>query len=506
MAPRKYKDLTIYRRIFHLARPYRPRLTVLLGLNLLAAPLLLLNPVPLKIAVDSVLGAKPLPDFLAPMLPAGLSESAILWLAVGLVILVALLHKLQALLVWVERMMLSSGTPGSRSGYHKRTGPKPRVRSEETFVGGVMRLSFGINLAVALTTAAVLISCEADKVEQLPTPVRPVRFQQVYATGGMRTRTFTGVAKAGIESRISFKVPGTIEILRPKVGDLVREGGLIAELDPRDYELLVEEAEASLAQARAMAVKAEADFGRVRGLFERDNASQGEYDGARAARNSARAQVRAIEKRLESAKLRLSYTRLESPIDGAAAAVPVEVNENVQAGQPIVVLNSGIRPEVEVAIPEILIGEIRKGASVTVTFDATGERSFGGAVTEVGVSSTPGLTTYPVTVSLSRASKDIRPGMAAETAFRFGSGDDRVRFILPPHAVVEDREGNFVYVVKGEGEGLGTVERRSVLVGELVGAGLEVLEGLSDGESVVTVGASRIEDGQRVKITEPDRS
>ena len=121
------------------------------------------------------------------------------------------------------------------------------------------------------------------------------------------------------------------------------------------------------------------------------------------------------------------------------------------------------------------------------------------------MSSTPGLTTYPVTVSLYRASKDIRPGMAAEVAFRFGSGDERERFILPPHAVKEDREGNFVYVVKGGDDGLGTVERRSVVVGELVGAGLEVLEGLSDGESVVTVGASRIEDGQQVKISEPDR-
>ena len=130
-------------------------------------------------------------------------------------------------------------------------------------------------------------------------------------------RAFTGVAKAGVESKLSFKVPGTIETLNVKVGDIVQPGQLVAAIDPRDYELLVEDTEATLAQTRAQAIKAEADFKRIRGLFERDNASQADYDAARAAQDSARAQVRSIEKKLESANLQLSYTRLESQVAGA---------------------------------------------------------------------------------------------------------------------------------------------------------------------------------------------
>ncbi len=379
-----------------------------------------------------------------------------------------------------------------------------RLRARQGF-GVIMRDRLGVFPALIVVMA--LLACE-QAVEQPPPSIRLVRTQTVFATSGARTRSFTGAAKAGIESKISFKVSGTLQQLLVEVGDVVREGQLIAEIDPRDYELQVEEAEASLAHTRAQAVNAQANFQRVRGLFERANSSQADYDSARAGQDSARALVRSIEKKLELSQLQLSYTRLKSPIDGAIAEVPVEVNEYVEEGDTIALLNAGARPEVEVAIPEVLIREIRRDTPVRVTFDAIPNQQISGRVTQVAVAATAGLKTYPVTVLLDRPDARILPGMAAEVSFRFGSGDEPLRYILPPHAVREDREGKFVYVVTETGDGVGTVERRPVVVGELVGeslvAGLEVLEGLSDGERVVTVGASRIEDGQQVRLQEAD--
>ena len=369
------------------------------------------------------------------------------------------------------------------------------------------------HLEGVILALVVLLSCEAEKAGQPPPPIRPVRYREVYRVGGTRVRAFTGVAKAGVESKLSFKVAGTIQTLNVKVGDLVEPGQLVAAMDPRDYELLVEETEASLAQARAQAVKAEADFKRIRGLFERDNASQADYDAARAAQDSARAQVRSIDKKLESAELQLSYTRLESQVAGAVAEVPVEINENVQAGQPLLTLLSGQNPEVEVGIPEVLITEIRDGASATIVFDALPGREFHGRVTELAVTVTQGLSTYPVTVQLNQTWEQltrgrlsaVRPGMSAEVSFRFGSGDAPLRWILPPHAVREDREGRFVFVVKPGEAGFGAIERRGVAVGEFVREGLEITQGLQDGEFVVTAGAGRISDGQQVKLSKENQ-
>ena len=358
-------------------------------------------------------------------------------------------------------------------------------------------------LLAAVLCVTILVGCESDEAVQAPI-IRPVRTQQVFASGGTRIRTFSGTAQAGLESRLSFRVAGTVQVLSVEVGDQVKAGDLIAELDPRDYRLQVEETEASLERARADLRNAEAKYARVRALYENRNASRDDLDAARAGAESARAQVHSIEKRLELAESQLRYTRLKAATDGAIAQVNVEVNENVQAGQPVVLLTSGARPEVEVAVPGILIAQVEEGVEVSVNFDAIPGEVFPAVVTEVGV--VTGLsTTYPVTVKLEEESPGVRPGMAAEVAFRFGSTDDRQRFLVPPVAVAEDLEGRYVFVVEPGPEGFGTTRRRSVEVGELRQDGIEIMEGVSDGDLVVIAGISKISDGQQVKLL-ADRS
>jgi len=353
-------------------------------------------------------------------------------------------------------------------------------------------------LLAALLWAIALPACESEEPVREPI-IRPVRTQQVFSTGGTRVRTFSGTAQAGLESRLSFKVAGTVQVLNVKVGDQVEAGALIAELDPMDYRLQVEETEASLERARADLRNAEAKYARVRALYENRNASRDDLDAARAGAESARAQVHSIQKRLELAGSQLRYTRLKAATDGAIAEVGVEVNENVQAGQTVVLLTSGARPEVKVGVPGILISQVQEGGEVEVTFDSIPGTVFRAAVTEVGV--VTGMSTvYPVTVRLEEADSDVRPGMAAEVAFRFGALDDRERFLVPPIAVGEDRNGRYVFVVKEGAEGFGVAHRMPVTIGELREEGIEILEGVSDGDLVVIAGISKIVDGLQVKL------
>ena len=348
----------------------------------------------------------------------------------------------------------------------------------------------------------LILSFSCSKEVEQQEIIRPVRYMQAYSTGGSRVRTFTGVAQAGIESRLSFKVPGTIKRISVRVGDSIKRGQLIAELDANDYQVQVQQAEAALTQAEAQARNASASYDRVRALYENNNASRSDLDAARAAYESANAAVKAAEKQLELAKLQLSYTRLSAPTDGDIAAVNVEVNENVAAGQPVVMLTAGKQIEVKLSIPEILISRIREGDSVVVNFDAIPDKKFAAKITEVGVSSTVIGTTFPVTVSLDEADESIRPGMAASVAIRFESGDERERFIIPSHAVAEDRNGRFVYTVEpaSNDSGFGYIKRKEVTIGELTAEGLEIFEGLVDGDLVVTAGISRVNEGQKVKM------
>ena len=353
---------------------------------------------------------------------------------------------------------------------------------------------------IVLFGAILIISC--DKEMQEEEIIRPVRYMQVYATGGSRVRTFTGVAQAGMESELSFKVPGTVKNVAVHVGDNVRRGQLIADLDETDYRLRLQQAEAALSQARAQGRNASANYERVRAMYENNSASRSDLDGARTANESAKAGVQAIEKQLELAQLQLNYTRLTAPVSGAIASVDIEINENIDPGETVVTLTSGSDIEVKLSIPEVLIAKIEEGRKVTVAFDALPDRDFRATIREVGVSSTGMGTTYPVTVRLDRKDASIRPGMAATVACRFGSGDERERFIVPSHAVVEDRAGRFVYVVEPNPDetGYGTIHRKSVTLGEITAQGLEIFDGLFDGDLVVTAGVSRISEDQKVRM------
>jgi len=356
-----------------------------------------------------------------------------------------------------------------------------------------------VEMTGLLVLTLALVGCAEEPPQK--EVLRPVRAQVVYATGGSRVRTFSGTARAGQETDLSFRVPGRIEALNVKVGDVVRGGQSIARLEPRDYEIAVRQARASLTQSKAQSRNAEADLDRVRALFENDNASQNDLDAALAQSQSEAAQVDAAAQAMESARRRLEYTNLKAPVDGAIAAVPVEVNENVQQGQKVVQMTSGTSPEVEVAMPGVLISQVREGDPVTVNFDALAGATFDAVVTEVGVAATGTATTFPVKVRLARASRDIRSGMAAEVAFRFEARERRERIYLPTHAVGEDRDGRYVFVLEpAEEKGVGIVRRTPVEVGALTPEGMEILEGLTEAQRVVTAGVRRLTDGERVKL------
>jgi RND family efflux transporter MFP subunit len=284
------------------------------------------------------------------------------------------------------------------------------------------------------------------------------------------------------------------------VGDRVQTGQLIAELDREDYRLQQEDAAAAVRRAESEARNAEANYNRVRGLYERGNASLNELDAARTASESYAEQVQSANNRLGLAQRQLGYTRLQAPQGGAIASVNIELNQNVSAGQTIVLLTSGSDLEVAVAVPEVLIAEVREGSAVSVTFDAVGPDALSGTVTEVGVAATESGATFPVTVRLDGNHGGLRSGMAAEVAFRFASPGGANVIVVPPVAVGEDQNGRYVYVVDPTEDQYGTVQRRAVRIGELTSAGLEILEGLNDGDRVVTAGIGQIADGLRVRM------
>lgn len=344
-----------------------------------------------------------------------------------------------------------------------------------------------------------LASCKKDdgpknKVVKL----RPVKVAKVGSSNKNFVKSFSGITKASVTSRLSFRVSGTLTDVLVDVGDKLKKGDLLAKLDPTDYQIKVQEVSASLARAKAEWRNAKATHARVQALYERGNASLNELDATRAAASSGEAAVKSVEKQLELVKRRLEYTRLYSPTDCSVAYLDAEENENVGAGQPLMLLNCGKEIEVKISVPSSFIDKVKKGDKARIKIDSMEKTMLEGVVKDVGVSPTGMMTTYPVIIAMSGNIKEIRPGMSAEVSIITRNGENAL--FAPPVSVGEDNKGNFVFKVMDNGDGTGVIRKTYITAGKLLDKGILVKNGLSRDDLVVSAGVSQVKDGLKVRI------
>jgi multidrug efflux system membrane fusion protein len=361
------------------------------------------------------------------------------------------------------------------------------------------RSSFSVIQIMLLSLFLYTCNGKKDTATEI---LRPVRYEKVIMYGGDQTRTFSGVSKAGVETNLSFKVGGTINQLNVKVGDQIRAGRLIAVLDATDYNLQLDQTKAAYTQAEVQMQNGKSTYDRISKLYENGSVSVNDYEQAKAAYESAKAGLSSARKQVQLAEQRVNYTRLRAPIAGRVASINAEINENVMAGVIIITLSSGSDIEVTVGIPESFIAMVKEGGMVDVLFSSIPDLTFKGTISEVSYIVGSSSTTYPVTIKLDSPSEDIRPGMTATVTINLISESEEETILVPTVAVGEEDKENFVYVVRKIRGDTAMVHKRIVTVGELTGDGFEVLDGLEDGEMVVTAGISKLTDSLQVRVIE----
>jgi RND family efflux transporter MFP subunit len=353
------------------------------------------------------------------------------------------------------------------------------------------------HLLYMVLVALLFLSCgSGEQVEE--EAVRPVKYRTVALLGDTQTRAFSGTAQSSSQANLSFRTGGILTTLSVQVGDRVQSGELIAALDTKDAELGVQQARASLENAKVQHNNALSTLERVRQLYEVGNASLSEYEQAKAQAANSESQLEASQKNLELKQSQLSYHTISSPAAGVISQVTAEVNEVIQAGSPVVTLNSGEGIEIEVGVPEAYIAQIEQGERITINFSSLADSTFEGAITEVSV--TAGESgTYPVTVAVDNASAKIRSGMAAEVAFSFAKKGQKNQLVVPMGAV--DRQGDSSYVfVLSQSQNAYEAKKTSVELGPLTESGFVVRSGVQTGDLVASAGISSLYDGRRVML------
>ncbi len=348
--------------------------------------------------------------------------------------------------------------------------------------------------------------CAREEPER--TIIRPVRAVMVEDAAGLQGRGFPGRAQATQEIDLAFRVGGPL-ITRPvNVGDEVKEGDVVARIDPRDFEVNLRNVQAQLAEATAAFERARGDFRRQKNIFEKDPGATSEaaVDRAREERDRAAANVESLTASVRTAQDQLDDTSLKSPFDGTVVTTFVENFQNVRQKEPIGRILDTSHIEMVVNVPEDMIVLAPRVETVSMRFDAFPNRQFEGTIIEIGREASQTTRTFPVTLIMEQP-EDIKilPGMAGTArATRINLPDEQqtTGVVVPTGAIFtpNTETRSHVWIIEPAEGDLGVLERRPVSTGDLTRQGVMVTDGLSAGEWIVTAGVHSVHEGQTVRI------
>ncbi|MBC7680906.1 MAG: efflux RND transporter periplasmic adaptor subunit, partial [Ferruginibacter sp.] len=251
-----------------------------------------------------------------------------------------------------------------------------------------------------LGLVAVLAAC--SKPEPAPEPIRAVKVLTVATSGLEASLEFAGEVRAQTESALGFRVAGKIVRRQAELGQRVKVGQVLAQLDPQDYKLAADAARAQLAAATTNRDLASADYKRYKELKEQNFISGAQLEQRDSALQAAQAQVQQAQAQLSSQGNQEAYTRLVSDVAGVVTAIAAEPGQVVAAGSPVVrVARDGAR-DVVFVVPEDRVAAVRLGSAVEVRVWASSSK-LQGKVREIAASADPVTRTFQVKVAIDPA-------------------------------------------------------------------------------------------------------
>jgi len=354
----------------------------------------------------------------------------------------------------------------------------------------------GLKAAGVLLVAVVLSSC--GNSEETPSPARPVLVARAGAVSGHgqdNLTAYAGEIRAREETALSFRVGGKLVRRLVDVGDRVRSGDVLAEIDPGDLRLQVEALQAQSSAAEAQLARVRADHARIASLAKDQLVSRSALDQQTATLRAAEGDVRAARAQLDLARNQVGYSQLRAPRDGAIASRQAEAGQVVAAGQAVFGLAADGGREVAFALPESNIRDFQVGQPVLIELWSAAGVRIPGRIREIAPAADPQARTYAARATLDGADgQRIDLGQSARVYIPAGGEAGAMR--LPLSALHRgDGDKTIVWVVDPKA---GKVRRVPVKTGPYAADGAAVLSGLKPADWVVMAGGHLLHEGQDV--------
>lgn len=339
------------------------------------------------------------------------------------------------------------------------------------------------NILMGITAAVLCAACGGDKKESSKEADEAilVKAEKIARTSMVNEISVSGNIEGTTTVKMGFMVPGKINLITSKVGQFLAKGQLIASLDPTNYALNKQLADVELNEVSD-------EYGRLKILHSRGSLSQSDFSKVGFTLQKAQAQ-----QKLELKKL--NDTKLYSPINGVLLSKQAEAGEIIDSGTELFVVADIKKVTVLAFVPEGELNALHIGQTANVSIAAL-DKTFAGKITEIGSIADPSSRAFTIKIEIVNTGMEIRPGMIAEARIIITKPKTGIQ--LPTECIISDLANqSFVFVVDKNGQ---KAFKRKVSLGKMVANKIEILSGLTMGETVITSGQTKLSDGVLISI------
>lgn len=350
-------------------------------------------------------------------------------------------------------------------------------------------------LLLAALAAVLLTACGSSAAEPAGMPAPAVSVAEALEREVHASEEFTGRIEATDTVEIRPRVSGYIHRVNYREGSEVRKGDVLFEIDPRPYRAELAGAQAELARARAQAALARSEAARAHRMLEVKAISQEEHDQRLAAEAQSRANVRAAEAAVETARLNLEFTEVRSPIAGRAGEALVTEGNLVGPGSTVLTTVVSLDPvyvtfegDEQVYLRSADLGQRGRGVATPVFVGLAHEEGFPheGRLDFVDNQINPRTGTIRSRAVLPNADRRFTPGLFARVKLVGRATASAV--LVDDKAILTDQDRKYVYVLGPESRAV----RRDITTGRLADGLRVVTQGLAAGEPVIVHGVQKV--------------
>jgi RND family efflux transporter MFP subunit len=351
---------------------------------------------------------------------------------------------------------------------------------------------------LVFTVFCLLLLPACKKKEVKMTGERTINVQ-VQAAGKKSLRPFVetiGTLNPYEEVIVSAEVDGILKEVRVDEGTVVSKGAALSAIDDTDFSLEVKRAEAALKQAEATLANTRLEYQRKESLHKEELVTKQQFDDVSTRLSLAEAELDRLKVALSLTKEKLRKTKVYSPLSGVVKEKKVSAGDYVKSGTNLFVIIQNNPIKLDFTVTEKDVGKLRKGQDVFLKVDAFPDKEFSGKVNIIYPSLEERTRTLQVEALVPNPGDRLKPSFFAHVILYTGAAKDTI--VVPVTSLLYEAEKVKVFVIEGD-----RAKESEVKLGNKYGEMMEIVEGLKEGESVVTVGQQNLFEGAKVAIQSP---